>query len=149
MTGGLTDAGRLTVAAAFFTVGLAVFFQKPAKAADLGGDCCADLEDRVAELEATTVRKGNKKVSVQIYGKVNYAVLTWDDGAETNTYTVNNYMESTRWGFKGSAKIAGDWGAGFRLELENRPAASSRLNQFDDDNAFDPAGPINVRWSHI
>ncbi len=36
----------------------------PAKAADLGGDCCADLEERVAELEATTVRKGNKKVSV-------------------------------------------------------------------------------------
>ena len=28
-----------------------------AKAADLGGDCCADLEERVAELEATTARK--------------------------------------------------------------------------------------------
>ncbi|RTL61093.1 MAG: porin, partial [Hyphomicrobiales bacterium] len=26
-----------------------------AKAADLGGNCCADLEERVAELEATTV----------------------------------------------------------------------------------------------
>ena len=26
-------------------------------AADLGGDCCADLEERVAELEATTVDK--------------------------------------------------------------------------------------------
>jgi hypothetical protein len=49
-------------------VGALVFARKPAKAADLGGDCCADLEDRVAELEATTVRKGNKKVSVQIYG---------------------------------------------------------------------------------
>jgi hypothetical protein len=49
-------------------VGAVVFAQKPAKAADLGGDCCADLEDRVAELEATTVRMGNKKVSVQIYG---------------------------------------------------------------------------------
>jgi hypothetical protein len=36
-----------------------------AKAADLGGDRCADLEERVAELEATTVRKGNKKVSVR------------------------------------------------------------------------------------
>jgi hypothetical protein len=30
----------------------------PAIAADLGGDCCADLEERVAELEATTARKG-------------------------------------------------------------------------------------------
>jgi hypothetical protein len=32
-----------------------------ASAADLGGNCCADLEERVAELEATTVRKGNRR----------------------------------------------------------------------------------------
>ena len=125
MIGGLRDTGYLAAVAAFCAMGPGVFLHQPAKAADLGGDCCADLEDRVAELEATTVRKGNKKVSVQIYGKVNYAVLTWNDGAETNTYTVNNYMESTRWGFKGSAKIAGDWSAGYRLEVEVRPAASS------------------------
>ena len=47
------------------------FAHEPVKAADLGGDCCADLEERVAELEATTVRKGNKKVSVTFYGQVN------------------------------------------------------------------------------
>jgi hypothetical protein len=35
-----------------------------AKSADLGGDCCAALEERVAELEATTVDTGNKKVSI-------------------------------------------------------------------------------------
>jgi hypothetical protein len=28
-----------------------------AQAAGLGGDCCADLEERIAELEATTARK--------------------------------------------------------------------------------------------
>jgi hypothetical protein len=96
-------------------MGATVFVAKPAKAADLGGDCCADLEERVAELEATTVRKGNKKVSVQIYGKVNYATMWWDDGGEQNVYTVNNYNESTRTGIKGKAKIAGDWEGGFRL----------------------------------
>src|SRR5215831_8130585 len=32
-----------------------------AKAADLGGDCCADLEERVAELEATTARKATAR----------------------------------------------------------------------------------------
>ena len=42
-----------------------------AKAADLGGDCCADLEDRITQLEATTVQKGNKKVTVTLYGRVN------------------------------------------------------------------------------
>ena len=44
-----------------------------AYAADLGGDCCADLEERVAELEATTARKGNRKVSLTISGQVNKA----------------------------------------------------------------------------
>ena len=55
-----------------------------AKAADLGGDCCADLEERVAALEATTVRKGNKKVSVTLSGWVVKRDLWWDDGHEAN-----------------------------------------------------------------
>ncbi len=94
MTGGLRGcASHLAIAALFCVMGATVFVAKPAKAADLGGDCCADLEDRVAELEATTVRKGNKKVSVQIYGKVNYATEFWNDGDEQNTYVVNNYNE--------------------------------------------------------
>ena len=56
---------------------------------------------------------------------------------EKNLYTVNNAMESTRWGFKGAAKISDDWSAGFRLEMEYRGALSQQLNQFNDDNAFD------------
>ena len=43
-----------------FAVVLGVTTNLPANAADLSGDCCADLEERVAELEATTVRRGNK-----------------------------------------------------------------------------------------
>src|SRR5213596_218225 len=93
-----------------------------AKAADLGGDCCADLEERVAELEATTARKGNKKVSVEVYGKVNQAVMWWDDGAEKNTYVIENGYNSTRFGFRGKAKINADWSGGYRLEFEHRIA---------------------------
>ena len=148
MTGGLRETASLMAIAALLCVGATVFGAKPAKAADLGGDCCADLEERVAELEATTVRKGNKKVTVQIYGKVNRAVEFWDDGAEQNTYTVNNAMESTRTGIKGNAKIMGDWSAGYRLEWEYREALSQQLNQFNDNNALDPS-PITVRWSQI
>ena len=37
------------------------FAHEPVKAADLGGDCCADLEERVAELEATTRPKGQQE----------------------------------------------------------------------------------------
>ena len=53
----------------------ATTFAGPASAADLGGDCCADLEERVAELEATTARKGNRKVTLTISGWVNEAVF--------------------------------------------------------------------------
>jgi predicted porin len=52
----------------------------------------------VAELEATTVRKGNKKVTVTLYGQINLAVLFWDDGSESNAYTVDNNYESSRFG---------------------------------------------------
>jgi hypothetical protein len=63
MVWGLGLRSRLLVAAG---AALLIGAHAPAKAADLGGDCCSDLEDRVAELEATTVRKGNKKVSVTL-----------------------------------------------------------------------------------
>lgn len=148
MTGGLRGTVSLMAIATLYCVlGATVFIAKPAKAADLGGDCCADLEERVAELEATTVRKGNKKVSVQIYGKVNYAVMYWDDGGEQNAYVVNNYNESTRTGIKGNAAISENWSAGYRLEWEYRGAASSRVNQFEDNNAGDD--PIVVRWAQM
>jgi hypothetical protein len=53
----------------------------PTLAADLGGNCCADLEERVAELEATAARKGNRRVSLTISGQVSTAVMAWDAGA--------------------------------------------------------------------
>ena len=37
-----------------------------ARAADLGGACCADLEERIAELEATTASKGSRRVRLAI-----------------------------------------------------------------------------------
>ena len=64
------------------TVGFVVSGSVSAKAADLGGDCCADLEERMAELEATTARKGNRKVSLTVSGWVNEALFGWDDGTQ-------------------------------------------------------------------
>ena len=78
MIGGLmktTSRFAVAAAAGLFMGGMAL---TPAQAADLGGDCCADLEERVAELEATTVRKGNRKVSVKLSGQVNRSLLIWD-----------------------------------------------------------------------
>ena len=67
----------------------------------------------------------------------------------SNTYTVDNNYELSRFGVKGSAKISGNWSAGYRLEVETTGANSAKVNQFNDDNAFDPLGPLNVRWSQI
>ncbi|MFA7305619.1 MAG: porin [Hyphomicrobium sp.] len=89
----------------------------PAAAADLGGNCCADLEERIAELEATTARKGNRKVSLTISGWVSEQVAFWDDGTESNVYVGTNPVEQSRVRFIGEAKIDKDWSAGYVLEL--------------------------------
>ncbi len=100
-----------------------------ASAADLGGDCCADLEERIAELEATTARKGNRKVSLTVYGSVNQAVLFWDDATERNTYVVNNKTATTHFGFEGSATIDAEWRAGYLIEIEAGSANSDFVDQ--------------------
>jgi hypothetical protein len=100
----------------------------PAKAADLGGGCCADLEERVAELEATTARKGNRVVSLQIYGQVNKALLIWDDGVDSDAYIVDNQLASSRVGLKGKAQISQGVSAGYNIELEIADAQSAAVN---------------------
>ena len=87
----------------------------PASAADLGGNCCADLEERVAELEATTARKGNRKVSLTISGQVSTALMFWDDGRRSDTYVVDNTVSRTGFQIDGSAKINPSLTAGFQL----------------------------------
>jgi hypothetical protein len=88
-----------------------------AHAADLGSDGVADLEERVAELEATTARKGNRKVSLTVSGWVNTAVQYWDDGEESNTYVTTNGSDPSRFRFVGKAKIDKDWSAGYIIEV--------------------------------
>src|SRR2546423_15518968 len=106
MIGGLVKStSRLALAAA---AGLLVggVAMPSAKAADLGGDCCADLEERVAELEATTARKGNRKMSLTITGQVNRIVLFWDDGHASRTYYgLDNTNSSSRFTLLGSARV--------------------------------------------
>jgi hypothetical protein len=127
MFGGRNTRTSLILGAAFTT--LVVVSLTPASAADLGGDCCADLEERVAELEATTARKGNRKVTLTVSGFVNEAVLFWDDGRERNAYVVTNETAQDRFRFVGEAKISQDWTAGYLLELGVRGAREDRVNQ--------------------
>jgi predicted porin len=129
--------GWLLGAAAVMVGGWAM----PAAAADLGGNCCSDLEERIAELEATTARKGNRKVSLTISGWVNEAVFWWDDGSKSNVYVGTNSVEQSRVRFVGEAKIDKDWSAGYTLELGTASPPSQQWNQASFQSAN--ANPAN------
>jgi hypothetical protein len=128
MFGGLLKSTSLAALMAVAGVTLSGF---SANAADLGvgGNCCADLEERIAELEATTVRKGNRKVSLTVSGWVNESVMFWDDGVESNAYVGTNENARSRFRFVGSAKIDSKWSAGYLLEIGVRGNNEGSLSQ--------------------
>lgn len=122
-----------------------------AKAADLGGDCCADLEERVAELEATTARKGNRKVSLSISGQVNRAIMYLDNGITRRTYAgLDNHNSSTRFIFSGSAKVTSSVTAGFEMMTEwNGPARTGSVTGTSvDGGASGTDGTLGVRTAN-
>jgi hypothetical protein len=116
-----------------------------ASAADLGGNCCADLEERIAELEATTARKGNRKVSLTVSGWVGQQVTWWDDGGESNVYvndlgtTLASHVK-----FTGQAQILPGWTAGYVLHLEAMGSDSLTMNQFQVDGNDLLTGATNI-----
>jgi len=116
-------------------VTMAAFIAQPAFAADLGGNCCADLEERVAELEATTARKGNRKVSLTVSGHVHEALMYFDVSSpdktveESNVYIGTHNSSRSRFRFRGEAQINADWSAGFYMEFGVRRNALNDLSQ--------------------
>ena len=84
-------------------------------AADLGGDCCADLEERVAELEATAVTKSARQLSMTISGRIHSAFMHWDTGGDNivNDANVRDYRAS-------DSVFVGDWGAGSKVQIDGR-----------------------------
>jgi len=124
MNGGMMKTSGFAIAAV-----AAALMSTSALAADLGGNCCADLEERIAELEATTVRKGNRKVSLQISGYVSHHVMWWDDGVRSDTYIGDGGNYGSRWRFRGEAKINAELSAGFLYEYTAFANSISSVNQ--------------------
>jgi hypothetical protein len=151
MFGGLTKtSSRIAIAAALgLMLGGFAFKATPAQAADLGGDCCADLEERVAELEATTVRKGNKKVSVTLSGWVVKSINWWDDGDIDHLVVGDkDYDLGTRFAITGSAQIAPGWTAGYNVTvLAPSTVFGFGADQFDDLGGT--YGAISTLYSYI
>jgi predicted porin len=86
----------------------------PVSAADVGGSCCADLEERVKEMEATVATKGNRKVSVTISGQVSKSLL-WIDGDDA--VIGDNANSPSRVRVDGKAKVNADVEAGYVFEM--------------------------------
>jgi len=133
----------VVTAAGLFAAGLAL---TPAEAADLGGDCCADLEERVAELEATTVRKGNSKVSLTVSGQVNRELLFWDNGVDDDVYIVDSNLSSTRLRFSGSARINSSLEAGFKIEFDPEIDTSDEVDETTGTSALNIDMRIHDVW---
>jgi hypothetical protein len=111
---------------------IVLFAGAPSDAQVLDAPCCADLEKRIAELEETTARKGNRRLKVMVTGLVNNAVMSWDDGAERNSYVVTNDNQRSRFSFVGTAAINATWEAGYALDVGIRTANSKLVNQVAD-----------------
>ena len=156
MFGGLTKtSSRIAIAAALgMTLGGFAMSASPAKAADLGGDCCADLEERVAELEATTVRKGNKKVSVTLSGWVVKLGSWWDDGHESNFYVGDKDTTlSSHFQISGSAQISPGWSGWLHDRRRSAAATAARSVSARTSSTTMPArvdfGDINTLLSYM
>jgi hypothetical protein len=147
MTWGLNRTSGLALIAA---AGLAMGgWSLEVKAADLGGGCCADLEERVADLEATTVRKGNRKVSLELSGQVNRALVSWNDGRSSDGYIVDNENSNTRFRLKGTGTMSPGWKGGFYIELGVNDSDSADAHQFNEDARGDSWSMVNVRQANV
>jgi hypothetical protein len=126
-----------------------------AQAADLGGNCCADLEERVAELEATTARKGNRRMSLTVSGQVTRSILYWNDGESSDVYAgLESHVQSTRFTFSGAARVSPNLQAGFEFMIETPGGArTSAVHQDSVDgttgaNSQGADGTLAVRTAN-
>jgi hypothetical protein len=145
------NGGILKAAGYGATAALAGFLLSTtsARAADLGGNCCADLEERVAELEATTARKGNRRVSLTVSGQVNTAIMAWEQGVQDATFIVDNGVSRSGFNFDGTAKINPNLTAGFQMVIGLATGARShQTSQQDDDGTASGDGTLGVELAN-
>ncbi|GJM03879.1 MAG: hypothetical protein DHS20C08_23800 [Rhodomicrobium sp.] len=105
-----------------------------------------ELDERIALLEETTARRGNSKVSLEVFGQLNQMLMAWDDGDLRDAYVVDNINSPTRFGLKGEARISVGMTAGYLIEIQNDFARSVNVSQEDDEA---PGGSLEIRNSYM
>jgi hypothetical protein len=113
----------------------------PARAAD--APCCDDLEEGIAQLEASAALKGTRKVTLTVSGVVLQELTYWDDGGERNAYVHGLPSQTSHFKFGGEARIAPDWTGGFLFRLQDfstypflRLPDAFGINQASDERDF-------------
>ncbi|MGF1650297.1 MAG: porin [Hyphomicrobiaceae bacterium] len=138
----ISRLGAFSLVAASALLGFQV---SSANAADLSGSCCADLEERIAELEATTARKGNRRMSLTVSGQVHQIALYFSDGFRRDIAFVDNTNTSTRFRFTGTGKVSDDVSIGYMIELEGDTGRSFDVDQL---RSVRPS-TLNIRKSEV
>lgn len=105
----------------------------------------ADVEARIAELEASTARTGSP-VSVGIYGQINRMILGWSDGEKHDADIVDNVSSPSLFGMEGAAKIALGWTTGYHVEIGVEDTRSNAISQLIDDGA---EGEMSIRFADL
>lgn len=89
-------------------------------------------EERLAAQEAQSkppvVTSGNDRVKLAISGHVNRGVLFADNGNQSKFFHVDNNNISTRFGFRGEARVNEDFAAGMQLVLDVKSNSSSDVD---------------------
>lgn len=137
--------------APFAIVSSLIAASAPGLAADISGDCCADLEARIAQLKATTARKGNRKVKLTISGYVAQEITWWDDGGESNVYLHGlGPTQATHIKVNGEAVISPGWKAGHLIRIQNlsdNPFGRSGAAAMDQNSSTFNQG-LNLQMSY-
>lgn len=81
----------------------------------------AMLDERIAELEAVSLRAGDRKLTMHIYGQVNQAIAFWDDGFKSGMRVIDNDTSSSRFGITGQTTSRSGPAVGYRIEFEVDP----------------------------
>lgn len=98
---------------------------------------------------AQNVTSGSDKVSVGLYGQINRAILSANDGDTSNTFFVDNANSSTRFGF--NAKVVGSEALtlGGRFEVEYKSNGSTDVSQQGANTGGSDGQAFNLRWADV
>jgi hypothetical protein len=137
--------GIAALAAAAFAFFL---FNPQAFAADLGGNCCADFEERIADLEAATARKGVKALSLKITGQVNKAVVYLDADDFSDQSVVENGASPTHIMITGEIAFRPGWAGGYVIDF-GQGKSGLRYDVLTSDFGVGTDNDVYARQSYV